>query len=109
MSHAPITFGGTATTYLPMTTPWASIAACSTLFIEPDLGSEQVFALDPNYQNHNAGPTCLPPEAYSWWYQSAASGITTSIGGYTMKCPGLYTTAATSDMGSSTLIGCCPS
>ncbi|KFZ19594.1 hypothetical protein V502_03558 [Pseudogymnoascus sp. VKM F-4520 (FW-2644)] len=94
------------TSWLPVTTAFSALAACSSIIWgahapwlalnDPGYG----LSVDPNL-------TCLPPPATTWWQQDNPS-IEYSIGP-TIVCPQAYTTATTSVHDSSTFVACCPS
>lgn len=102
------------TTYIPLTTTFSAPLACSSQFVLPAITVNQaIFAFDPGHKVKD--PTaldCSPEQAVEWWAQDAAQ-TSTGIGGTTMICPNLYTTAYTTplfvDDKTKTLIACCPS
>jgi len=106
--HPPVTSAGATTSFLPLSTAWPLTAQCSSLFVSHPQNNG-LFAFDPASAIHNSAPQCLPPEATAWWDQSSGTTLT-ELGGYSMVCPGAYTTATTTVIDSlSTLVGCCPS
>lgn len=107
------TRNGVTTSWLPITSTWPAVRACSTL-VYSHSGDGKTFSgtvFDPWYAQHwNTAVTCLPPQVTSWWQQTLATpqNTITSLG--PMVCPELYTTASTSQVdASSTFIACCPS
>ncbi|KAH8667617.1 hypothetical protein BGZ60DRAFT_564800 [Tricladium varicosporioides] len=105
--HPPLTFAGTTTTYLPLTSAWPSINQCnSDIYWIPD-GSAVIY--DPSIGASNTLLRCLPPEATQWWLQSKPTPqfTVTSLG--PVVCPQAYTTAFTRIEGEgTTLVACCP-
>ena len=105
------TISGTVTAWLPITTPWISIAACSDQIYAQRAGlGGNLIAFDPLYGESivpSAIP-CLPAEVTSSWFQSNTA-ITTVLGP-TFVCPGAYTAVETILVNSLTQqILCCPS
>jgi hypothetical protein len=105
------TVSGTITAWLPISSPWLSIAACSSQIYAQRAGlGGNLIAYDPLYGESiipSAIP-CLPTEVTSSWYQSD-SAITTVLGP-TFVCPGAYSAVETILVNTSTQqILCCPS
>lgn len=102
---------GITTAWLPVPTPWLSIAACSSQIYEQRAGLGGNFiAFDPLYGESivpSAIP-CLPTEVTSSWYQS--NSATTTVLGPTFACPGAYSGVQTILVSSLTQqVLCCPS
>jgi hypothetical protein len=91
-----ITVSGVTTAWLPIPTPWLSIAACSTEIYAQRAGlGGNLIAFDPLFGESiipSAIP-CLPTEVTSSWFQSN-TGITTVLGP-TFVCPGAYSPVQT--------------
>jgi hypothetical protein len=103
------TISGTTTAWLPLTTPWVSIAACSSQ-LYGEFGVGPVIAFDPYYGSVIASNQipCLPPEA-TVWYNQPADGKTLYLLGPTFVCPAAYYPAQTLAVNSGTQeILCCP-
>jgi hypothetical protein len=105
------TNSGTITAWLPISTPWLSIAACSSQIYAQRAGlGGNLIAFDPLYGESivpSAIP-CLPTEVTSSWYQSN-SAITTLLGP-TFVCPGAYSAVETILVNSlMQQVLCCPS
>jgi hypothetical protein len=103
------TVAGTTTSWLPITTAWASNAACSTQAYAQQNHAPILF--DPFYQTAVAPDTasepCLPPEATAWWNQAADAPISL---GPTFSCPAAYSAVETIIRNSATQeVLCCPS
>lgn len=102
------TVGGTATSFIPLPTPWTSANTDCAEAIYRQIGGS-FLAWDPWYVHYINGDltTCWPPQASSWWNQDASP--TTSIG-TTFVCPAAYHEAYTSSADShTTQTICCPS
>ncbi|RDW60259.1 hypothetical protein BP5796_11865 [Coleophoma crateriformis] len=114
-THPPETNSGVVTSWLPVTTAWPSVSQCSSeIYSQIPFGTNGgalAIAFDPYYaQSIDSRITCLPPAATLWWDQTQQipAQTVTSLGPFV--CPGLYTTASTSNVnGLSTFIACCPS
>lgn len=102
---------GTTTAWLPISSPWLSIAACSSQIYAQRAGlGGNLIAFDPLFGESivpSAIP-CLPTEVTSSWYQS--NSATTTVLGPTFVCPGAYSAVETILVNSLTQqILCCPS
>lgn len=100
---------GATTAYLPVSTAWVSVEACSTQIYQ----AQDAFfiAFDP-YYGQNIQTTlripCLPPEATSSWQQT--NSATTTVLGPTFVCPSAYTSVLNRVVNSFTnQLLCCPS
>jgi len=105
------TISGTTTAWLPIPSPWLSIAACSTEIYAQRAGlGGNLIAFDPLFGESiipSAIP-CLPTEVTSSWYQSNTA-ITTVLGP-TFVCPGAYSAVETILVNPTMeQILCCPS
>ncbi|RDL34346.1 uncharacterized protein BP5553_07474 [Venustampulla echinocandica] len=105
------TLSGTITAWLPISTPWVSIAACSSQIYAQRAGlGGNLIAFDPLY-GESIVPTaipCLPSEVTSSWYQSNTE--TTTVLGPTFVCPAAYSAVQTILVNSLTQqVLCCPS
>jgi hypothetical protein len=103
------TVAGTTTSWLPITTAWASNAACSTQAYAQQNHAPILF--DPFYQTvvdpDTTSEPCLPPEATAWWNQAADAPISL---GPTFSCPAAYSAVETIVRNSATQeVLCCPS
>jgi hypothetical protein len=102
---------GNTTAWLPISTPWSSVAACSTRIYQQEGGGSMSFiAFDPLFGSIIA-PTavpCLPAQVTASWFQSNPD--TTTVLGPTFVCPGAYSAVLTLLQSTSTQqILCCPS
>ncbi|KAH6681463.1 hypothetical protein B0J14DRAFT_448022, partial [Halenospora varia] len=102
---------GTTTAWLPIATPWLSIAACSSqLYGKRNVVGGSLIAFDP-YFGQSIVPSaipCLPTEVTSSWMNNDPA--TTSVLGPTFVCPGAYNAVSTVSVNPSTQqILCCPS
>jgi hypothetical protein len=107
---------GVWTSWLPVTTAWPSNTACNTaIWARYGIQESRSFwpyIYDPAYGTLVANtPTCLPPEATSWWVDGV-TGVKDVVTKYSLGplvCPEAYTTISTSVVsGSSTSVICCP-
>ena len=104
---------GTVTSWLPLTTTFASNPACSNAIYSQVSG--QLVAFDPLYAAVIDVPfstQCLPFEGTMWWNQIPRAVGTTSIVSSLgpIVCPEAYTTAFTLALESATTkVACCPS
>ncbi|EPE26280.1 hypothetical protein GLAREA_02192 [Glarea lozoyensis ATCC 20868] len=100
------TESGTITAWLPILTPYASIAACSSQIYRI---ASDIIAYDP-YFPIGMGVTglhCLPEElSLSWWQRDTE---TTTVLGPTFMCPEAYSAVSTVSFPSSIQTLCCPS
>lgn len=103
--------GGITTAWLPISTPWPSLAECSAQIYSQraDLGGNLI-AFDPVYREKivTTAIPCLPAEVTSSWRQSN-SGVTTLLGP-TFVCPAAYSAVATLSANPQLeQVLCCPS
>jgi hypothetical protein len=100
------TESGTITAWLPVLTPYPSIAACSSQVFRNDGG---IIAFDPYFPGHmgDTGVHCLPQElSLSWWQRDAG---TTTILGPTFVCPEAWSVVKTIEYPTAVQSLCCPS
>jgi hypothetical protein len=106
------TNSGTVTAWLPLSTPWLSIQACSSQIYAQRAGLGANFiAFDPLYglEISASAIPCLPSEVSAWYLQGQNSPTTTLLGP-TFVCPGAYSAVETILVNSQTQqILCCPS
>lgn len=109
--YPPETDGGTVTSFIPLTTAWASSSGCESYF---RLNGPSLMAYDPGYGLEiDKDVRCAPPAVTTWWEQGLLGGggeyhTAVSIG--PMTCPEAFSTVVTSAKdGTSTLAMCCPS
>lgn len=102
------TESGVATSYLPLTTAWASAGPDCASGVYQQIGGT-FLGWDPWYAQNvdNRLSTCWPPEASTWWSQSAQP---TTVLGPVFTCPEAYFEAYTTTLDSQTKQTiCCPS
>ncbi|KAH7378091.1 hypothetical protein BKA64DRAFT_249093 [Cadophora sp. MPI-SDFR-AT-0126] len=104
---------GKTTAWLPISSRWTSIAACSTQLYAQRAGlGGKLIAFDPLF-GESIVPTaipCLPTEVTSSLRQSDRDTATTTLLGPTFVCPGAYSAVQTLLISSSTQqVFCCPS
>ncbi|KAA8575514.1 hypothetical protein MFRU_002g00380 [Monilinia fructicola] len=101
--------GATITTWLPLSTPWPSTAACSSLvYVGSGKDAGRIFGWDPLYQAvlDTGSPRCFAEEMVTWWFQPSSAIISL---GPTFHCPAAYSTVATSVHSAGvTQVFCCP-
>jgi hypothetical protein len=107
------TNSGTVTTWLPLSTPWLSIQACSSQIYAQRAGlGANLIAFDPLYglEISASAIPCLPSEVTAWYLQAQTNSLTTTLLGPTFVCPGAYSAVETILVNSKTQqILCCPS
>jgi hypothetical protein len=112
LSKSLVSFRGTTTAWLAMTTSLSADPRCSNHVYNHNAEQPSLIAFDPHLGGA-ADITCLPPAATEWLFQKAQSPRTTEetvkiLG--PMSCPDAYTTASMSLRNEqSTLVYCCPS
>lgn len=104
---------GETTAWLPISSRWTSIAACSTQVYAQRAGlGGNLIAFDPLF-GESIVPTaipCLPTEVTSSLRQSDRDTATTTLLGPTFVCPGAYSAVQTLLVSESTQhVFCCPS
>lgn len=101
------------TAWLPISTPWPSVAECSAqIYVQaaPNGDFGRLIAFDPLYGTEivTTAIQCLPPQFTSFWFQS--NPATTTLLGPTFVCPGAYTAVETVQVNAQTeQVLCCPS
>jgi hypothetical protein len=105
------TNNGVVTSWIPLTTAWASVSGCSnSLMLEGD----RLVAFDPGYGiSINPAATCQPSAVTTWWEQGRLGGGSgaghTAVSILPLTCPEGFSTVVTSVKDySSTLAMCCP-
>ncbi len=107
--------GNLVTAWLPLSTPWPSIASCSAQIYAKNSGpGATLLAYDPLYGQSifplaSTQVPCLPPQVTSSWQQNSNPGITTLLGPM-FVCPAAYSAVQTILINTTTQhILCCPS
>jgi len=111
-THPPEVNAGVTTSWLPMSTPWVSIAGCESSFwkVIPTV----LAGWDPGYGTFvQPGLSCHPPQVTTWWDENHLfTDINTQATQFSLGpvvCPQAYSTVHTSvNDGASTFVACCP-
>jgi len=116
-AYAPKSASNTITSWIPLTTEFPFLEACSTAFIanlKLNVKSDfPPYAFDPKY-SFRVNPTvkCMPDQAALWWSYEAKSlvqqGVTTQYSLGPVVCPEAYTTAARTILNGYEEVACCP-
>lgn len=106
------TNGGVVTSWIPLTTSFASVSGCSNSYM---LEGPSLVAFDPGYGlSINSEATCQPSAVTTWWEQGRLGGGSgpghTAVSILPLTCPDGWSTVATSISDSTTTQAmCCPS
>jgi hypothetical protein len=105
------TNGGVVTSWIPLTTSFASVSGCSNSYM---LEGPSLVAFDPGYGlSINSDATCQPSAVTTWWKQARLGGGSgsghTAVSILPLTCPDGWSTVATSISDSTTTQAmCCP-